>query len=198
MKKEIEFLKAINDIDDELIMEASEESYGRWKKPFLNFSIQKLAPLMSVMVLAIALTVSYFANRGNIDVTAGYGITVSNLAEAEKVAGFSLSVPASVSSAGISKIVACKDESIAVYYGEEEKPSVIIVKGQGSEDISGDYTEYACSSTVSLAEGPVTVMGNDAAAINKVIWTRERFSYAVLVPDGMSLNEILPIINATK
>ncbi|MBQ6655534.1 MAG: hypothetical protein IJM79_08455 [Erysipelotrichaceae bacterium] len=196
MKEPLKILKAMNDIDDDLIMEANEESYGRERKPFLNLDFRRLAPVMAVMVLAVALTVTQLGHRGDV-ITGGYEIPAESLAEAERIASFPISVPESAGDQPIGKIGVIENTAISVYYGDEENVSVIIVKGKGSEDVSGDYNEYAERSVISLESREVTLEGN-GALICKAIWTDGQFSYAVLAPEGLSLDDIKPIIKATE
>ncbi len=195
MKEPLKMLKALNDIDDDLIMEANEQALGVNRKPFLNFDFRKLAPVMAVMFLAVVLTVNHLNKP--IDVTGGYEVTVSSLSEAEKIASFPIIVPQSAAGQTIGKIGVIEDTLISVYYGDEENAAVIIVKGKGSDDISGDYNEYAEQQVFNYENLEITAEGNDGL-INKAIWTKEQFSFAILTSDGLSLNEIKEIIKEIK
>lgn len=196
MKEPLKMLKALNDIDDDLIMEANEQALGVNRKPFLNFDFRKLAPVMAVMVLAITLTITQLYKPNDI-MTGGQEVTVSSLSEAEKIASFPISVPQSAGGQTVGKIGVIEDTLISVYYGDEENAAVIIVKGKGSDDISGDYNEYAEQQVFNYENLEITVEGNDGL-INKAIWTKEQFSFAILTSDGLSLNEIKEIIKEIK
>ena len=196
MKEPLKMLKAFSDIDDDLIMEANDEALGVNRKPFLNLDFRKLAPVMAVMVLALTLTITHLYKPGDI-MTGGQEVTVSSLSEAEKIASFPISVPQSAAGKTIGKIGVIEDILISVYYGQEENVAVIIVKGEGSDDISGDYNEYAEQQVFNYENLEITAEGNDGL-INKAIWTNDRFSFAVLATDGLSLNEIKEIIKEIK
>ncbi len=196
MKEPLKMLKAFSDIDDDLIMEANDEALGFRRKPFLNLDFRKLAPVMAVMVLALTLTITHLHKPGDI-MTGGQEVMVSSLSEAEKIASFPISVPQNAAGKTIGKIGVIEDTLISVYYGEEENVAVIIVKGKGSDDISGDYNEYAEQQIFSLENLEITAEGNDGL-INKAIWSKGQFSYAVLVPDGLDINGIKAIIEATE
>ena len=196
MKEPLKMLKAFSDIDDDLIMEANDEALGVNRKPFLNLDFRKLAPVMAVMVLALTLTITHLYKPGDI-MTGGQEVTASSLSEAEKIASFPISVPQSAGGQTIGKIGVIEDTLITVYYGQEGNVAVIIVKGKGSDDISGDYNEYAEQQVFNYENLEITAEGNDGL-VNKAIWTEGQFSFAILATDGLSLNEFKEIIKEIK
>ena len=59
-------------------------------------------------------------------------------------------------------------------------------KALGSEDVSGDYNDYAVTQTVQVGENSVTMKG-DGALVSLAIWTAGDYTYAVTTDEAMSV-----------
>ncbi len=97
--------------------------------------------------------------------------------EAEKAAGFDMTVPETLDKREVTLIQVMNDKMIQVFYGEDED-RVIVRKAEGSEDISGDYTEFGETGTVDVNGAEVTLKG-DEGKVKVAIWTAGKYTYAV-------------------
>ncbi|MCR5293703.1 MAG: hypothetical protein K6E30_00825 [Lachnospiraceae bacterium] len=97
--------------------------------------------------------------------------------EAEKAAGFDMTVPETLDGREMTLIQVMNDEMIQVFYGEDEN-RVLVRKAEGNEDISGDYTEYGETETVDVNGAKVTMKG-DEGQVKAAVWTAGKYTYAV-------------------
>lgn len=111
------------------------------------------------------------------------------LAEAEQAAGFSFQLPDRLPGwVSTPTIRAIPSSLIEVsYHGTDE--SLVLRKGPGSEDISGDYNTYPQVSTVEIGGRQVTVKG-EGDTISTATWTDGEYSYAIHSTPGMDRNAL--------
>ncbi|MGI6028371.1 MAG: LysM peptidoglycan-binding domain-containing protein [Candidatus Heteroscillospira sp.] len=114
-------------------------------------------------------------------------IPCADLAEAEKLAGFTLSVP------GTPDVVEAWEGVMiqAIYGGENE--TMRIRKGTGSDDISGDCNIYTEVETV---DG-VTIKG-EHDAFSLAIWEEDGYSYSISVAQALSQADMLALVASVK
>ncbi|MGN0168279.1 MAG: hypothetical protein ACI4AB_09580, partial [Acetatifactor sp.] len=74
---------------------------------------------------------------------------------------------------------------IQVIYRNDKEESVSIRKALGSDDISGDYNEYAQNRSVSVGELEVSMKG-EQELVHLATWTDGGYTYAVSVSSGLS------------
>lgn len=118
----------------------------------------------------------------------------ATLAEAEKIAGFSLALPKSLINDSVKvSYRAQKGTMIEVIISKEEE-ILRIRKAKGDGDISGDYNEYSQINTVYLNGKKITLKGNDGN-INVAIWTNEGYSYGLLINNKINEEDTLNIIS---
>ena len=74
-------------------------------------------------------------------------------------------------------------EGIAEADGAIGAAELTVRKGlkQDTDDVSGDYTEYALEWTVESDDWQVTCYGNEENKAMKAIWLSDNFSYSILV-----------------
>ena len=125
------------------------------------------------------------AETTNVTQEQDYGVPnpyeiVDTLDEASKIAGFTLSVPATYGDYKKQVIQAIEDDMIEVIYFEEETQyeGLRIRKAKGTDDISGDYNEYKNVETVKVGDYDVTEK-NDGKNIFVATWTDGTYSYAI-------------------
>ncbi len=114
-------------------------------------------------------------------------IDSGTLQEAEKIAGFSMGLPDADASSDRYLFRAVEGEMLEVIcLDEEQEEEYRIRKGIGEDDISGDYTEYAQESTLTLPGGiRVTLRGDQKEQWTTAVWTQEAdgedpaYAYAV-------------------
>lgn len=123
-------------------------------------------------------------------------IDCETLDEAAKIAGFEMTVPEEMEGYDKPVINTIENEMIQVIYykGEDE---VRIRKGAGSEDISGDYNEYAETDSVTVEGMQVTIRGNDGKA-SVATWTNEEYTYSITVGEGIDIDSMTDLIKAVK
>lgn len=198
--KSIDLLKALNHIDDKLLVEADGVvSYSRKKiagfKRYLTIA-GSMAAILAVAVISTNIMQSrYHSGSGDETVQVANPMTeCSSLKEAADITGFELSVPDRVAGDPISSIYVYTGSMIEVNYGDD---ACYIRKAAGNEDISGDYNEYGFSQTTTIGDIHVMIKG-DGDLVKLVTWTNEGFSYAMHLDSGMALEDISAIIENIK
>lgn len=110
-------------------------------------------------------------------------VDCTTLEDAQELAGFNMTVPGKMPEGySESAIRVIKNKMIEVIYtnGDQE---ICIRKGTGSEDISGDYSEYGETNTVSVDDVQVTMKGNDGK-VNVATWVDGEYTFAITVNPG--------------
>jgi hypothetical protein len=111
--------------------------------------------------------------------------------EAEDLAGFDIALPGSLPEGySRSAIRAVKDGMIEIIYtnGNDE---IRIRKGMGSEDISGDYSEYGETGTEMVGGLKVTMKGS-GGKVNAASWQSGGYAFSVTVnPGGEGLDKAI-------
>ena len=93
-----------------------------------------------------------------------------------------------------------KDTTYASYWGDlaqisyvGEEQTITLRVQAGSEDVSGDYNNYAEISTVTINGCDVTFKGNDGT-VSTAIWTNDGYSYAVSADVPISAETMTALI----
>lgn len=134
----------------------------------------------------------------------------TSMDEAAAAAGFSLTVPDTMNNYSDRIIRAMTSEDTAsmieVIYcnGNENEDTDVeneirIRKAYGTEDISGDYTEYSESSTVMVENIPVSVKG-DNGKIRLATWTNGDYTYSIgfYFDAGISVEDLNDFITSIQ
>lgn len=112
-------------------------------------------------------------------------VDCDTLAQAEQLAGFSLTLPADIKADGISVLsgdmiqVLCED-------------GLSIRKALGDEDISGDYNTYPQVETVAVQGHAVTLKG-EGDQVTVAVWTADGYTYAIHSETGLSRDAALSL-----
>lgn len=116
------------------------------------------------------------------------------MADAAKIAGFTFSIPAQMDGYTGPEIQAVKDDMIQAIFTNVKEQSLMLRKASGSEDVSGDYTEYAEVNTLTIGTLKVTTKG-DNGKVCVAIWSDGGYSYAVETRDvPMSVSSIQQLV----
>ncbi|SHL00873.1 hypothetical protein SAMN02745136_03882 [Anaerocolumna jejuensis DSM 15929] len=100
------------------------------------------------------------------------------IAEAKKIAGFTLALPEKMPKGyAQNSIQAIKDDLVQVFYENGEK-ELLIRKGKGSEDISGDYNKYSENNTMTVGSLQVSTRGNDGK-VQVAAWVNGEYAYSI-------------------
>lgn len=119
------------------------------------------------------------------------------LAEAEKQTGFYITLPDAIGSSDKRIYRAMNDEMLEVVYVNGEDETGRVRKARGSEDISGDYNEYAETETVSVGGIDVLLKG-DAELAKLAVWTNDGYAYSVSSEAGMTADEMMALVSAVS
>lgn len=123
--------------------------------------------------------------------------------DAAKLVGFDVAAPDAIDSMDKSVIrVDTEGKLIEVIYGgeAEEDEKVTIRKAEGSEDISGDYTQYANSDTVTIGDKAVTMKG-DGDQVNVATWANGDYAYSITSSSAMSkvsMTDLISVVDGNE
>lgn len=118
------------------------------------------------------------------------------LGQAIKVVGFELTIPEKVGGNSQHDIQTMGDEMIQVFYGDADN-EVCVRKALGKEDISGDYTAYAQTHSVTVNGIGVTMKGENNL-IYLAVWTNGGYTYSISARSGMSSTDMTALIQLVK
>ena len=133
----------------------------------------------------------------------------TSIEEAEQAAGFSLTVPDKIDGFSDRILRTMKNEDgtsmIEVIYCNEQDQSstkedeIRIRKKNGTDDISGDYTDYSENSVITVNEIPVSVKG-DNGGIRLATWYRNHYSYSIgfYTGNGVSSEELEDYVSSIQ
>ena len=121
-------------------------------------------------------------------------VDCATLDEAAGLAGFEIAVPGGFEGYPNRMIQAMEKSMIQVMYFDgdpeaETSSRIMVRKGTGSEDISGDYNEYSEQETVQMHGVDVQLRG-EKGLVYSAIWTADGYSYAINADKGLSRDAI--------
>ena len=117
------------------------------------------------------------------------------LEEAEAQTGFDITLPDDIGSSDKRIYRVMNDEMIEVIYMNGEDETGLVRKARGSEDISGDYNEYAETETVSVGGIDVLFKG-DAGIVKLAVWTNDGYTYSASAESGLAADEMTALVSA--
>lgn len=120
-------------------------------------------------------------------------VDCETLEEAGELAGFDISVPDEIDG-GYTQgtIQAVENEMIQVTYTTEAGEEITLRKGTGTEDISGDYNEYAEENTLDVDGTSVTARGD--GLVYAATWTDGTYTYAITASAGLESDSISALV----
>ena len=121
-------------------------------------------------------------------------VDCGTLEEAGELAGFDISVPDEIDG-GYTQgtIQAVENEMIQVIYTTEAGEEITLRKGTGTEDISGDYNEYAEENTLDVDGTSVTARGSDGL-VYAATWTDGTYTYAITASAGLESDSVSALV----
>ena len=124
-------------------------------------------------------------------------VTCQTMAQAESLAGFSLELPDQVPCGdGQAVIRAVNGAMIEVIY-QSDTEKLVVRKGAGSQDISGDYQKYETQRTVTVDDRQVTIKGT-GNTVAVAIWADNGYTYAVSAAPGLETAELSALISGIR
>lgn len=126
-------------------------------------------------------------------------VDCETMADAEQLAGFEMTVPEQIEGYEQELIQAIDGELIQVFYvnPENEEDEILIRKGVGSDDISGNYESFAETTTAAAGDLEVTLKGNDGK-VTVAVWTTGSYTFSIQVDAGASQDEMLSLVEAVQ
>jgi len=122
----------------------------------------------------------------------------STLSEAEKDAGFDITIPESFLDSKPESFRSMTDDMLEIIYRDTASLEVFRVRKSNAagEDISGDYNSYDNERTVSIDGTEVTLKGT-GDNVYVATWTKNGYSYAIDIDSEQTIedSEILKLIN---
>lgn len=124
-------------------------------------------------------------------------VDCATMEDAAALAGFSMTAPDTVAGYPDKKIQAIQDSLIQVIYASGED-RVLLRKGAGTDDISGDTNPYKETNTVAVGSRSVTMRG-DNGKVSVAVWTEDGHAFAVDVDGaGLASEDITALVEAMK
>lgn len=216
--KEMRLMQIIGDIDDKYIEEAApceQSEQSEQKKPAIRFAPWvKYAAAAACAALVLGVGIFAVNQRANIveqpaesgseavstDDVGNFVQAVSpyedfdTLEEAGKAVGFDIAVPDSFGAFTELSFSAASGKILEVQYCDKDGGcGLSIRKAKGSEDISGDYSEYESTSEIQAGGRAVTIKGN-GGKYYLAVWLDGGYSYSVSVTDGASEDELKAVV----
>ena len=117
-------------------------------------------------------------------------VDCATLDEAARIAGFDISIPGKFDGYPNKVIQAIEKSTIQVLYYDgdpaaENSSMVMVRKGTGNEDISGDYNTYPEKETIQMHGADIQLRG-DNGLVYSAIWTLDGYSFAINADKGLS------------
>lgn len=128
-------------------------------------------------------------------------VDCSTVEEAEKIAGFEIDTPESVQGFENTVVQAVDKDMIQVYYCNDpenvkESDYALFRKAAGTEDISGDYSDYAYEKEIQVDGLTVTLKGYESN--NLAVWTDGEYSYSIYSCEELSDEAMADLIRSLK
>lgn len=125
-------------------------------------------------------------------------IDCETIEDAQGIAGFLIDVPEDLKEWGYedSWIQAVDDYLIQVCYLNKDE-QILVRKGKGEADVSGDYNTYSYTETIELNGLEIERKG-DGNTFNLATWTSGGYSYSIYSTIGMEPTELDTLIVEVK
>jgi len=129
-------------------------------------------------------------------------IDCDNLKAAMEIAKYEVEFPDKIEGYPNILMQAIPNTSIQIFYSDkefekEDNKSILIRKGRGQGDISGDYQKYSEKDILELDGKKILVNGKNSL-IYKAIWREGDFSYSIGVEKGISKEELKRLAKLVK
>ena len=152
--------------------------------------------LCGLSVCSLAACASKSATSGNAEIPNPF-VDCATLADATKLTGFDIVVPDSVDGFDTRTIQVMDNKMTQVIYAKGEN-KLLIRKQAGSDDISGDYSQYSEANTAALGSLQVTMKGENEM-VSVAIWTDGGYTYAVNAQDiPMDVDTITALVGTVQ
>ncbi|MCR5795994.1 MAG: hypothetical protein K6G61_11695 [Solobacterium sp.] len=189
---EMTLLKAIGDINDIYVEEALPASLKTKEKRSVWLDLRLLAPAFC-LILAAVLFLPPLMNDQR--VPAGPDVLTGGPGDTAGTAGFELHAPDTYQNSEEPVYSVIAGTIVEASYHAGDKEVLNIRKAAGSDDISGDYSEYENETVLILDQLDITCRGN-GGSWNLLLWTKDGYTYAVGIPDGIRTEDIAELVSS--
>lgn len=125
-------------------------------------------------------------------------VDCKTMKDAEKIAGFSFTVPKSIKGYPNQSIQAIKNDLIQVFYTDKNDNEILLRKAKGNSNITGDYNTYKDTKTKTIDGKKVTINRKDGK-VYSAYWVDGNYSYAVDALDqGVSEKLLTQLVSEMK
>lgn len=127
-------------------------------------------------------------------------VTCKDLKEAQELVGFSLTPPSQFPN-WLNETVfrASKSSQMieVIFSSADDEKEITLRKAAGTEDVSGDYTQYKEVQAVDVDGVQVTMKGDDGK-VKVAIWTKDGYTYAMNMKPGMDCKEVSAMVSTVR
>lgn len=128
-------------------------------------------------------------------------VSCASLSDAADITGYEFTVPDSIDGFTDVSINVLKSEQLTeVQYTNEYQSKLCLRKAPGDADISGDYHQYAASTSVDV-NGRSVIMHSDNDIVYLATWTSGGYTYSIGIyredGGGLTLDEMTALVDAT-
>jgi ABC-type oligopeptide transport system substrate-binding subunit len=116
--------------------------------------------------------------------------------DAAAISGFDMTAPENISGYSNRTIQAIENDMIQVIY-ENDDDNITIRKAVGTDDISGDSTEYTEVSDVDIDDLTVTLKGADGKT-NVAVWTNNGYAYSITSTSALDKITVSDLVSAVN
>lgn len=205
-------LHAIEDIDDQYLLEAEEQPMKQTKKQISNRWMKYVAVAACAGIVLTGALLQYERSKSQLPLTPSATqtepatteenvqlpnpfIPCATLQAAADIAGFSLDTPDAYGTYDRTVIQAIEGEMIEVIYEDaSETEGLRIRKGVGTDPISGDYNRYDSEGTQTIAGISVSVRKN-GDLIFVAEWTDSGYAHSITSEDGLTADELETLVS---
>ena len=193
MKKEIQILHAINNIDDTYIEEALEKE----EVVVLPLPIKKIVPILAFSMCLLLSFVFIFnkPKEENVTISSPYSDTMT-LEEAKNTVGFTFEEIPKIENT-TTEVYVVMNEIVEVQYYQENSKVLNLRKQKGLEDCSGIYETFSTSKEIEVSNNIITIKGNNNT-YNLASWNDGTYSYSIYSENGISEELITIYIQQTR
>ena len=129
-------------------------------------------------------------------------IECGTLKEASELTGFEVSMPEEIEGYPYQLIQAIKESTVQQFYSDKEMSDpdrnvVLLRKGKGTEDISGDYNTYEKEETVTI-QGMEVHLRENGGLVYVATWTQGGYAYAIDADKGLTATETEGLVKNIK
>lgn len=128
-------------------------------------------------------------------------VSCASLSDAADMTGYEFTVPDSIDGFTDVSINVLKSEQLTeVQYTDASQNKLCLRKAPGDADISGDYHQYAASTSVDV-NGRSVIMHSDDDIVYLATWTSGGYTYSIGIyredGGGLTLDEMTALVDAT-